>query len=165
MAVCTFFFQSFSSFCFLSCSFVIVDFVPPTSHGGVIHEHATALAWHTPEPPPPPTHLLRSRTVQVPAADLVVASEHVHGHHANGEGDGADDHLPGVRRHQEAMGVEQGAEHGGRELQKHETKIIILSFLSRTQGLYGLMNKQTYSSETSKSFCLIKVLMTSISIF
>ena len=42
------------------------------------------------------THLLCLWAVKVPAADLIVPCEHVHGHHADGEGDRADDHLPGV---------------------------------------------------------------------
>lgn len=59
------------------------------------------------------THLFCLGAVEVPAADLVVAGEHVHGHHADGEGDGADDHLPGVRGHQEAVHTEQVGQHGG----------------------------------------------------
>ena len=57
------------------------------------------------------THLLCLRAVKVPAADLIVPCEHVHGHHADGERDRADDHLPGVRGHEHAVHAEQAGEH------------------------------------------------------
>lgn len=58
------------------------------------------------------THLLGLWAVEVPAADLVVAGEHVHGHHTDGEGDRANDDLPGVGGHQEAVHAEQTGQHG-----------------------------------------------------
>lgn len=57
------------------------------------------------------THLLGFGAVEVPATDLVVAGEHVHGHHADGEGDGAHDDLPGVGGHQVAVHTEQTGQH------------------------------------------------------
>ena len=64
------------------------------------------------------THLLCFGAVKVPATDLVVAGEHVHGQHTDGEGDCANDHLPGVGGHQEAVHTEQTGQHGAAELQK-----------------------------------------------
>ena len=57
------------------------------------------------------THLLCLWAVKVPAADLIVPCEHVHGHHADGEGDRADDHLPGVWGHEHAVHAEQAGQH------------------------------------------------------
>lgn len=64
----------------------------------------------------PPTYLFRFGAVKVPTTDLVVAGEHVHGHHTDGEGHCTHDHLPGVRGHQEAVHTEETRQHGGAEL-------------------------------------------------
>lgn len=47
----------------------------------------------------------------VPAANLIVACEHVHGHHADGKGDRAYDHFPGVGGHEKAMHSKKPSEH------------------------------------------------------
>lgn len=62
------------------------------------------------------SHLLWFGAVQIPTTDLIVSSEHVHGHHADGERDGADDNLPGVGGHEQAVGSKQRAEHGDLQL-------------------------------------------------
>lgn len=61
------------------------------------------------------TNLFCFRAVKIPSTDLVIASEHVHGHHTDGEGDCANDHLPGVGGHQETMHTEQTGQHGATE--------------------------------------------------
>ena len=69
------------------------------------------------------THLLCFGAVKVPSTDLVIASEHVHGHHTDGEGDSANDHLPGVGGHQEAVHTEQTGQHGATELLNKRKRI------------------------------------------
>lgn len=70
------------------------------------------------------THLLCFGAVKVPATDLVIASEHVHGHHTDGEGDCANDHLPGVGGHQEAMHTEQTGQHGATVLPNNTSTVM-----------------------------------------
>lgn len=85
------------------------------------------------------SHLLWFRAVQVPATDLIVSTEHVHGHHADGESDGADDHLPGVGGHKEAMGSKKRTEHGETELwntRRDTTSSIRVSQSQRRTGLH-----------------------------
>lgn len=64
------------------------------------------------------THLFCFRAVKVPTTDLIIASKHVHGHHAYGERDCADNHLPLVRGHQEAVHSEQMGQHAATDLPK-----------------------------------------------
>lgn len=64
----------------------------------------------------PPSYLFHFRAVKVPPTDLVVAGEHVHGHHTDGEGHCTHDYLPGVRGHQEAVHTEETRQHGWAEL-------------------------------------------------
>lgn len=64
----------------------------------------------------PPRYLFCFGAVKVPATDLVIASEHVHGHHADGEGHCTHNDLPGVGGHQEAVHAEQTRQHGVAEL-------------------------------------------------
>ena len=56
-------------------------------------------------------YLFRFLTDIVPSADLVVARKHVHGHHADGEGDGPHDHFPGVGGHKQPMHAKKPSEH------------------------------------------------------
>lgn len=70
------------------------------------------------------THLFCFGAVKVPATDLVIASEHVHGHHTDGKGDCANDHLPGVGGHQEAVHTEQTSQHGAAELPMNTSRVL-----------------------------------------
>lgn len=49
--------------------------------------------------------------VKVPATNLVIASEHVHRHHADGESHSGHNHLPRMRGHKQAMESEKSAQH------------------------------------------------------
>lgn len=64
------------------------------------------------------SYLFTFRTVKVPTTDLVISCEHVHGHHADGKRNCANDHLPGVGGHQEAMHTEETSQHGAAGLTK-----------------------------------------------
>lgn len=54
-------------------------------------------------------HLLILGAVKVPTTNAVIASEHVHGHHADGESHSGHNHLPGVGGHKQAMESEKSA--------------------------------------------------------
>lgn len=66
------------------------------------------------------THLFTFGAIKVPSTDLVITCEHVHGHHADSEGDGANDHLPGVGGHQEAVHTEKASQHGAIKLKRNQ---------------------------------------------
>lgn len=58
-------------------------------------------------------HLLVFGAVKVPTTNAVIASEHVHGCHADGQSHSGDNHLPGMRGHKQAMESEKSAQHFG----------------------------------------------------
>lgn len=57
------------------------------------------------------TNLFKLRTFVIPATDLVVASKHVHGHHADGQRHRPHYDFPGVGRHKEAVHSEKSWQH------------------------------------------------------
>lgn len=57
------------------------------------------------------TNLFKLRTLVIPATDLTVASKHVHGHHANGQGHRPHYDFPGMGGHKEAMHSEKSGQH------------------------------------------------------
>lgn len=82
----------------------------------------------------PPQYLFRFRAVEVPTADLVIAGEHVHGHHTDGEGHCTHDNLPGVRGHQEAVHTEETRQHGGAELGTDINRVPLTRCAERATG-------------------------------
>lgn len=80
------------------------------------------------------TNLLRFGAVKVPAADLVIASEHIHGHHTDGEGDCTYNHLPWMGRHQEAVHTEQTGQHGAVELTNNKSTLCKLEALNKSNN-------------------------------
>lgn len=56
-------------------------------------------------------YLLVLGTVKVPTTNAVIASKHVHGHHADGESHSGYNHLPRMRGHKQAMESEKSAQH------------------------------------------------------
>lgn len=58
-------------------------------------------------------HLLVFGAVEVPTTNAVIASEHVHGCHADGQSHSGYNHLPGMRGHKQAMESEKSAQHFG----------------------------------------------------
>lgn len=51
--------------------------------------------------------------VKVPTTNAIIASEHVHGHHADGESHSGHNDLPGVGGYKQAMESEKSAQHFG----------------------------------------------------
>lgn len=47
----------------------------------------------------------------IPATDLVIPSEHLHGHHADGEGDCPHNDFPWVGGYKKAMHSEESGQH------------------------------------------------------
>lgn len=75
------------------------------------------------------TYLLYLGTVKVPATDLVIAREHVHWHHTDGQGHCADNHLPRMRCHQETVHTEQMGQHDATGLTNKTNAMWVSSFI------------------------------------
>lgn len=57
------------------------------------------------------TNLLKFWALVIPTTDLVVASEHVHGHHTDGKCHRPHNNFPGMGGHKEAMHTEKSWQH------------------------------------------------------
>lgn len=68
-------------------------------HHGVIYFHSNTL------------YLFQFGAVKVPATNLVISSEHIHGHHADGESHSSHNDFPRMGGHKQAVDSEKSRQH------------------------------------------------------
>lgn len=61
-------------------------------------------------------YLLQFGAIKVPPTNLVISSEHVHGHHADGESHSSHNDFPRMGGHKEAVDSEKSRQHDGNVL-------------------------------------------------